>query len=265
MTTTSSVARRAAVLVFGALAAFVLHAAAAQPASRAAIERAKAAVVAVGTFQRTRTPQFRFTGTGFAVADGTLIATNAHVIPAVVGGGAEPETLAALLPGVSADPARIVEVERVSTDAQHDLALLRLKAVKLVAMPLRENDNASEGDTLLFTGFPIGAVLGPFAATHRAMIAAITPIALPPPSAGKLDANVVRQLQRGAFTVYQLDGTAYPGNSGSPLYDAASGEVIGVVNMVFVKGLKENALTNPSGITYAIPVRHLRALLAAPR
>jgi serine protease Do len=30
---------------------------------------------------------------------------------------------------------------------------------------------------------------------------------------------------------------------------------------VFVKGLKESAITNPSGITYAVPVVHARALL----
>jgi hypothetical protein len=30
---------------------------------------------------------------------------------------------------------------------------------------------------------------------------------------------------------------------------------------VFVKGLKETAITAPSGITYAIPVRHVQELL----
>ncbi|HXF46189.1 MAG TPA: serine protease, partial [Burkholderiaceae bacterium] len=50
----------------------------------AAIERVKRAVVAIGTYQRTRTPPFRFLGTGFAVGDGKLIATNAHVLPAVL-------------------------------------------------------------------------------------------------------------------------------------------------------------------------------------
>jgi serine protease Do len=55
------------------------------------------------------------------------------------------------------------------------------------------------------------------------------------------------------FTIFQLDATAYPGNSGSPLYDGETGEVIGVINSVFVKGAKENALRDPSGITYAIP------------
>ena len=64
------------------------------------------------------------------------------------------------------------------------------------------------------------------------------------------------------FRVYQLDATAYPGNSGSPLYDPASGEVLGVMNMVFVKSTKENVLSDPSGISYAIPVEYLQRLLA---
>jgi len=41
--------------------------------------------------------------------------------------------------------------------------------------------------------------------------------------------------------------------------------VVGVVNMVFVKGTKENALTNPSGISYAIPSKFLEALIGAAR
>jgi S1-C subfamily serine protease len=61
--------------------------------------------------------------------------------------------------------------------------------------------------------------------------------------------------------VFQLDATAYPGNSGSPIYDPETGEVIGIVNMVLVKGTKEAALSSPTGITYAIPSRHLKALL----
>ena len=37
-----------------------------------------------------------------------------------------------------------------------------------------------------------------------------------------------------------------------------TGEVIGIINKVFVQGTKENAITDPSGITYAIPVRHVK-------
>src|SRR5437879_12777784 len=45
------------------------------------IERIKASVVAVGTFQRTRAPAFQFPATGFAGGDGSLIATNVNVLP----------------------------------------------------------------------------------------------------------------------------------------------------------------------------------------
>jgi S1-C subfamily serine protease len=114
---------------------------------------------------------------------------------------------------------------------------------------------------VLFTGFPIGNVLGPFPATHRGMVAAITPIAIPPAHSSQLDPRLIRQLADKPFPVFQLDATAYPGNSGSPVYAADSGEVIGIVNMVFVKGSKESALTQPSGITYAIPSRHLVELM----
>jgi len=113
------------------------------------------------------------------------------------------------------------------------------------------------------TGFPLGSVLGPFAATHRAMISAITPIAIPQGNAAQLNPAVIHRLTRGSFPVFQLDGTALPGNSGSPIYDPASGDVLGIVNMVFVKGTKEAALKEPSGITYAVPASRLQALLNA--
>ena len=61
--------------------------------------------------------------------------------------------------------------------------------------------------------------------------------------------------------VYQLDATAYPGNSGSPVYTVEDGKVVGVINKVFVSQGKESALSAPSGISYAIPVKHVNALL----
>jgi serine protease Do len=48
------------------------------------IERVKGSVVAIGTFQQTRAPAFQFRATGFAVGDGSLIATNAHALPATL-------------------------------------------------------------------------------------------------------------------------------------------------------------------------------------
>ncbi|MBK6599958.1 MAG: hypothetical protein IPG25_19545 [Proteobacteria bacterium] len=72
---------------------------------------------------------------------------------------------------------------------------------------------------------------------------------------------MIRRVQAGSSTCFSSDAIAYPGNSGSPLYDVERGEVVGIVNMVFVKGTKEAALSAPSGISFAIPAKYLGALL----
>jgi S1-C subfamily serine protease len=61
--------------------------------------------------------------------------------------------------------------------------------------------------------------------------------------------------------VFELDAIAYPGNSGSPVWHPDTGEVLGVLNSVYVKGAKEAALSAPSGISYAIPVKYVHRLL----
>jgi S1-C subfamily serine protease len=226
------------------------------------IARVKLSIVAVGTFQATRVPQFRFSGTGFVIGNGAVVATNAHVLPAVLEPGADPEVLIAMLP--TADPSRPEgrRLTRLASDAEHDLALAKLEGAPLPALRLRDSASVREGDQLLFTGFPIGTVLGLFPATHRASVAAVAPVAIPASSGQRLDSKVVRRLRDEAFPIFQLDGTAYPGNSGSPLYDPATGEVVGILNMVLVKSTKESALSQPSGISYAIPSHFLAELLA---
>jgi S1-C subfamily serine protease len=76
-----------------------------------------------------------------------------------------------------------------------------------------------------------------------------------------LNARAIAKLREGNFEVLQLDATAYPGNSGGPVFDAESGTVLAVLNMVMVKSSRESALSQPTGISYAIPVRHLLALM----
>jgi len=104
-------------------------------------------------------------------------------------------------------------------------------------------------------------VLGLYPVTHRGTVSAITPIVIPAATTRTLDAKSISRM-RTPYTVFQLDGTAYPGNSGSPMYDLDTGAVYGIINMVFVKGTKENALTEPSGISYAIPANYIRDMIS---
>lgn len=233
------------------------------------IARVKRSVVAVGTFDRTRSPPFQFRGTAFAVGDGTQIVTNAHVIPGTLDADKR-ETMAILLPAPSREGAgepqgRVRAAHVIVTDASHDLALLSIEGMPLPPLAIGDSSDVREGRAVYFTGFPIGAVLGPHPATHRAIVAAVTPIAIPQPTSRSLDAATVKRIASGPFSVFQLDGTAYPGNSGSPLYDGETASVIGVLNMVLVRASKESALTQPSGIAYAVPSEHVRALLSKAR
>ena len=121
------------------------------------------------------------------------------------------------------------------------------------------------GNLALSVAAPIVALLiamGITSVTHRGIISAITPVGQPlVNSARELDTQTLRRLSVGTYSVLQLDIVSYPGNSGSPLYDVNTGEVLGIVNMVFVRGSKESAITNPSGISFAIPSSFLKALL----
>jgi S1-C subfamily serine protease len=126
---------------------------------------------------------------------------------------------------------------------------------------LGEPGAAREGQAVALMGFPIGGTLGFAAVTHRGIIASITTAALPAATAQQLDPRALLRLREGNYELFQLDATAYPGNSGGPLLDADTGQVLGIVNMVLVKGGRESALSNPTGISYAVPVRHLHELL----
>jgi S1-C subfamily serine protease len=232
------------------------------------ITKVKPSVVILGTYKTTNSPRFALRGTGFVVGDarqGTsnLVVTNAHVLQQAN----EADALTALVIQIKTPqnelqmrPAEVLEVDKI-----HDLALLRFDGPAAPALNVGDSGAVQEGQAIAFMGFPIGGALGFSPVTHRGTVSSIAAAALPTPSAQQLNEKTIRGLRTGSFNIFQLDGTAYPGNSGGPLFDPETGEVLGVVNMVFIKGSRESALSNPSGISFAIPSTFILQLVKRNR
>lgn len=224
------------------------------------IPEIKPSVVAIAIHNPTASPRIRFIGTGFVVGNGKQVVTNYHVI-----GRALDESRREAYVVVSGNAKNITVHPMINrrNAPQYDLAIMEIEQA-LPALPLAD-DHAytAEGTHIAFTGFPISSVLGLYPATHQGIIAAVTPIAIPADNSRDLNIQALRQL-REPYLIYQLDATAYPGNSGSPLLNVNTGKVVGVINMVHVKTTREAVLSDPSGISYAIPIRHVRELLQQP-
>jgi S1-C subfamily serine protease len=215
----------------------------------------KKSIVAVGTMREKRSPRYLFLGTGFAVGDGSFITTNAHVLSAI----SDRENFEQLAVFVNINnEVGVIAAEKLVVDQTHDLAVLKISS-KLPALSLSK-ENVREGQTYAFTGYPMGMVLGLYPVTHRGLVSAISPVVIPALNAKYLNAKMIKSL-RNPYNVFQLDATAYPGNSGSPLYNLQTGAVVGVINKVLVQETKENILSKPSGISYAVPIEHVRQLL----
>jgi serine protease Do len=221
------------------------------------VDRIRPAIVAVGTFQKIRRPPAIFRGTGFVVLNGLYVVTNAHVLPDKI--DTDKREYIAVFAGVG-EVADVREATTAGVDTDHDFAVLRITGHPLPALTLGDSSRVREGESYAFTGFPIGMVLGLHPVTHRGIVSAITPIVIPQLSAQQLGKNVLARLT-SPYDVFQLDATAYPGNSGSPLYDPATGQVVGILNKVLVQSTKESAIEKPSGISYAVPINSLRELL----
>ena len=220
------------------------------------IKKIKIGVVAVGTYYFKDKPKSQFRGTGFAVGDGTVIITNAHTISSLE----EKKKLNQLRIFHQRLHPNGIKASLLRKDEAHDLALLKVEDGKLSPLELADSGNVLEGEAVAFTGYPLGFVLGLNPTTHTGIISAIAPIVLPSPSGRLLNKRIVKFL-RESYDIFQIDATAYPGNSGSPVFRVSTGEVIGITNMVFVKGKKEHLITKPSGITYAIPSNFARDLI----
>jgi len=219
------------------------------------IQRVRTGIVAVGTYHFNTKPMVQFAGTGFAIANGNRIVTNYHVVATIK----KNNSLFNLRVFHKNLPIKGVKAIILAEDEFHDLAILEIEGTSLPPLPMGEKQRVEEGHRIAFTGYPIGFVLGLHPTTHIGIISAIAPIILPSPTAKIINGGLIKHLKY-PFDVFQIDAVAYPGNSGSPVYRLATGEVVGVINMVFIKSKKEHILKDPTGITYAIPVEFVHKL-----
>jgi len=222
------------------------------------IKKIAPSVVGIAIYAPIESKAPQILGTGFVVGNGKYIVTNYHVVskeldPTIV------QNFVALS-GTGSNPA-LHKMKIVAIDPEHDTAILSIGKT-LPALKLASDSLVDPGTSVFFTGFPIGAVLGLYPATHQGIIAAVTPDVNPASNANQLTLQMLDRLKT-PFLIYQLDATAYPGNSGSPVFNRNNNEVVAIINKVFVSEGKESALTNPSGISYAIPIRDLRKLAKA--
>lgn len=221
------------------------------------VEKIKPSVVGIGTYTPSGRPQNILSGTGFAILNGQYVVTNHHVIPDEL----NDELLQEIV--VFVGTGRSPEIRKASVVAYsdyHDLAILKIEGRPVPTMALADSRYLREGQDIAFTGYPIGAVLGLYPVSHRGIISAVTPVVIPVDDSRNLTITMLKRL-KNPYMVYQLDATAYPGNSGSAVFDAITGEVVAIINKVFIKETKETIIEKPSGITYAIPVKHLHDLI----
>lgn len=213
-------------------------------------------IVAIGLYTPLESDGNQVLGTGFVVGNGKWVITNYHVVSKILDPKIVQYYVAIHGKGrdVTAQKAEIIDIDPV-----HDLALLKIKN-ELKPLKIGSETLLKPGNEIAFTGFPLGAAIGLYPATHKGLISAITPDAIPARNADQLTVSMLKRLKKPEL-VYQLDATAFPGNSGSPVYNIETGDLVGVINKVFVSQGKEAALSSPSGISYAIPVKHVMAIL----
>jgi serine protease Do len=157
----------------------------------------------------------RSTGSGVILTADGYIVTNAHVVD----GGRRfvvvlPRPAAAGAPGRSAlaPVSQELPAALVGTDAETDLAVLKVEATGLPVATFGESDSLQAGQMVLAFGSPLG------------LASSVT--------LGVISA-VGRQLQEEDRMIYiQTDTPINPGNSGGPLVNT-DGEVIGINTLIF--------------------------------
>ena len=168
-------------------------------------------------------PNLRPSGSGVIVSENGHIVTNLHVVNharAVQVQLADGRTLAARF---------------VGADGPSDIALLKIEAEGLQALPFGDSDKVNVGQMVFAVGNPLG------------LQETVTQ--------GIVSAKGRRALSEAANEFFQTDAAINPGNSGGPLVNL-EGEIIGINNSISPQG---------QGIGFAIPSNTVRRVFESIR
>jgi len=169
-------------------------------------------------------------GSGFIVSADGLILTNNHVVS-----GASSLT-------VILDDARQFSATVVTTDATHDLALIKVDATGLTPVTLGDSSAIQVGQLAIAIGSPLGTFTdsvtqGIVSGTDRSITVG----------------DPATRSEEDLSGLIQTDAAINPGNSGGPLLDA-SGSVIGIVVA---------SASSAQDMGFAIPIDQARSFVAA--
>lgn len=156
-------------------------------------------------------------GSGVIISEDGYIVTNHHVID-----GANKITVT-LRDGTNAYEAKLI-----GSDADNDIALLKIDATGLNAATFGNSSNLEVGDYVVAIGNPLGTLGG--TVTDGIISALAREVTIE-------DKNL---------TLLQTNAQISPGNSGGGLFNA-NGELVGIVNA-------KDSATEVEGIAFAIPV-----------
>lgn len=172
--------------------------------------------------ERPDSPTARPAGSGVIVHSDGYVLTAEHVI-------ADAKRIFVLTSGEFRAPAILV-----STDSEHDLALLKIETVGLTEAPIGYAGAVRLDQEIITVGFSFG--LREVSMT-RGRIAAVR--------------------TRGVQRVFQVDAAVNPGNSGGPIFNGR-GEVVGVMTSKF----SHPSGIVPEGMSFAVPITYATPLLA---
>lgn len=182
--------------------------------------------VDISPFTHRRRPrETRGLGTGFMVDKGGIVLTNNHVVDGA-------DSIQVKLFDEREFPAKVV-----GTDPSTDIAVVRIDAKDVRALPLGDSDSLDVGDWVVAIGNPFGL-------SHTVSAGIVS-------AKGRTRQDVPLD-PSGYYDFLQTDASINPGNSGGPLLNLR-GEVVGINTAIRGGGAQ--------GIGFAIPINMVKQLL----